>query len=101
MTQSPWGFDSLLAITLLWLAWSALSIHGLFRAVILFIAFGLLMALAWVRLEATDIALAEAAIGAGLTGALFLLALGHLGSGSQANTHTSDGGALHDGHSRE
>jgi energy-converting hydrogenase B subunit D len=31
-----------------------------------------------VRLEAPDVALAEAAIGAGLTGALLLDALGHL-----------------------
>ena len=36
------------------------------RAVILFIAFGLLLALVWARLRAPDVALAEAAIGAGL-----------------------------------
>jgi energy-converting hydrogenase B subunit D len=42
---------------------------------VLFIAFGLLMALAWVRLGAPDVALAEAAIGAGLTGALLMAAL--------------------------
>ena len=45
-----------------------------------FIAFGLLLALAWVRLEAPDVALAEAAIGAGLTGALLLSALSRLNS---------------------
>jgi energy-converting hydrogenase B subunit D len=44
----------------------------------MFIVFGLLMALAWARLDAPDIALAEAAIGAGLTGALLLDALGAL-----------------------
>lgn len=101
MTHSPWGFDSLLAVTLLWLAWSALSIRGLFKAVILFIAFGLLMALAWVRLEAPDLALAEAAIGAGLTGALFLLALGQLGSEFQASPTIPERGALHDGRPKE
>jgi uncharacterized MnhB-related membrane protein len=36
------------------------------------------MALAWARLDAPDIALAEAAIGAGLTGALLLTALARL-----------------------
>jgi energy-converting hydrogenase B subunit D len=41
----------------------------------LFIAFGLLMALVWGRLNAFDVAMAEAAIGAGLTGALLLAAL--------------------------
>lgn len=73
-----WGFDALLSLGLLWLAWQALACPGLFRAIVLFIAFGLLMALAWVRLDAPDVALAEAAIGAGLTGALLLAALAKL-----------------------
>ena len=85
-----WGFDVSVIIGLLWLAWQALltketskgtaneSSEGLFRAIVLFIAFGLLMSLAWVRLGAPDVALAEAAIGAGLTGALFLSALARL-----------------------
>ncbi len=68
-------FDALLGVALLWLAWRTLASPDLFRAIVLFIAFGLLMALAWVRLDAPDIALAEAAIGAGLTGALLLAAL--------------------------
>jgi multisubunit Na+/H+ antiporter MnhB subunit len=41
-------------------------------AAILFIVFGLLLTLSWVRLAAPDVALAEAAIGAGVTGALLL-----------------------------
>ena len=72
--------DGLLVLGLLWLAWRALNCTELFTAIVLFIAFGLLMALAWVRLEAPDIALAEAAIGAGLTGALLLAALARLQS---------------------
>lgn len=67
-------FDGLLGLSLLWLAWRALSNPELFKAIVLFISFGLLMALAWVRLDAPDVALAEAAIGAGLTGALLLAA---------------------------
>jgi multisubunit Na+/H+ antiporter MnhB subunit len=70
-----WVFDGLLVLALLWLAWQALGTPDLFKAIVLFIAFGLVMALAWVRLQAPDIALAEAAIGAGLTGALLLAAL--------------------------
>ena len=73
-----WIFDSLLALGLLWLAWQALSCTDLFKAIVLFITFGLLLALAWVRLDAPDVALAEAAIGAGVTGALFLAALSRL-----------------------
>ncbi len=74
------AFDAVLGFALLWLAWRALASPNLFRAIVLFIAFGLLMALAWVRLDAPDIALAEAAIGAGLTGALLLAALARLES---------------------
>lgn len=72
------GFDVLLAVALLLTAWRAVVAIDPFRSAVLFIVFGLLMALAWARLAAPDIALAEAAIGAGLTGALLLDAVGHL-----------------------
>ncbi|MCL4846841.1 MAG: DUF4040 domain-containing protein [Acidobacteria bacterium] len=68
------AFDGLLAGLLVWLAWRALSVADLFKGIVLFIAFGLCMALAWVRLNAPDIALAEAAVGSGITGALLLAA---------------------------
>jgi energy-converting hydrogenase B subunit D len=71
-------FDILLVVTLLWLAWQLLRSKDIFKAVILFISFGLLMSLAWVRMHAPDVALAEATISAGLTGPLFLSALGRI-----------------------
>ncbi len=71
-------FDSLVVLLLLWLAWQTLASADLFKAIVLFISFSLVMALAWVRLDALDIALAEAAIGAGVTGALLLAALARL-----------------------
>jgi len=72
------SFDLLLGASLLWSGWRALSTPRLDRALVLFIVFGLLMTLTWARLAAPDIALAEAAIGAGLTGALLLDAYGVL-----------------------
>lgn len=75
MTTVMAAFDILLALTLVWLAWRLLLSTDVFRAIIFFICFGLLMALAWVRMHAPDVALAEAAIGTGLTGPLFLAAL--------------------------
>lgn len=72
------AFDLLLALALLWSALRAMTAADLFRATVLFIVFGLLMALAWARLGAPDIALAEAAIGAGLAGALLLDTVGTL-----------------------
>ncbi len=70
--------DALLAAILVWLAYTALSSKDLFRGIVLFIAFGLVLSMAWARLGAPDVALAEAAIGAGLTGALLLATWGRL-----------------------
>jgi energy-converting hydrogenase B subunit D len=67
--------DAVLVVILLVSAWLALTIADLQRAVIMFIAFGLLVSLAWVRLQAPDVAMAEAAVGAGLTGALLISTL--------------------------
>ncbi|MCF7996903.1 MAG: DUF4040 domain-containing protein [Chromatiaceae bacterium] len=78
MSLLPLAIDLVLALTLLWLAWRALTSPDLFRAVVLFIALGLVLGLVWVRLDAVDIALAEIALGAGVTGALLLAALAKL-----------------------
>ncbi|WP_302138519.1 hydrogenase subunit MbhD domain-containing protein [Halomonas alkalicola] len=78
MSGLVFGLDLMLVAGLAWLAWQALFGRHRFAAVVHFMAFGLVMALVWVRLDALDIALAEAAIGAGVTGALLLAALGRL-----------------------
>lgn len=78
MSTLVWWLDITLAVTLVLVAWQALASEDPFRAIALFIAFGLLMTLGWVRLDAIDIALAEAGIGAGFTGALFLAGLARL-----------------------
>ncbi len=49
-----------------------------FAAVVGFIAYGLLLTLAWVQLHGIDVALTEAAIGGGLTGVLLIGAVAHL-----------------------
>jgi len=67
-------FDFVLVTILIWLSWRAMTDPDLLRAVVQFIIVGLLMAVAWVRLNAADVALAEAAVGSGLTGALILSA---------------------------
>jgi uncharacterized MnhB-related membrane protein len=78
MTLLPLAPDLLLGVALLFTAWRALYTRALFPAVVFFVAFGMLLALAWMRLEAPDVALAEAAIGAGLTGALLMAAVARL-----------------------
>lgn len=66
------ALDGLLAVAVVTLAGLALFVRERVTAVVLFLAFGLVLALVWVRLRAPDVALAEAALGAGLTGALLL-----------------------------
>ncbi len=70
--------DGSLAAALLFSAWRAVRTADGFQAIVFFFVFGLLMALCWVRLDAPDVALAEAAIGAGITGGLFLAAFSRI-----------------------
>jgi uncharacterized MnhB-related membrane protein len=57
--------DLLLALALVGLSLRVVTGRELFRDIVLFILFGLVIALSWARLGAPDVALAEAAIGAG------------------------------------
>ncbi len=84
--MTDWLLDAVLGLLLLGLAGGALHVRQLYAGVLLFIAFGLVLALVWARLGAADLALAEAAIGAGLTGVLLFAALARqprAGSGPQ------------------
>lgn len=86
------AIDVALALAVVGLAWKALASADLFKAIVLFVAFGLVMALVWVRLNAADVALAEAAIGAGVTGALLLAAYAKLRAASpEANAARAGG----------
>ena len=69
-----------ISLTLLVLAVAGwiIAVRDTFAAVIGFVAYGLLLALIWVRLAAPDVALTEAAIGGGPTGALLIGAAGRL-----------------------
>jgi uncharacterized MnhB-related membrane protein len=71
-------FDALMLAMLLFTAWRAVAARTLFGCAVAFIGFGLLMALTWLRLGAPDVALAEAAVGAGVTGSLLLASLDRL-----------------------
>ncbi len=66
--------DPALALSIIVLALATLLVRQVFTAIVLYVSLGLLVTLAWARLNAWDVAIAEAAIGAGLTGALLLVA---------------------------
>ena len=69
----------LVALVLFVAGW-VIAVRDEFAAVIGFVVYGLLLALVWVRLWAIDIALTEAAIGSGVTGALLLRAISRISS---------------------
>ncbi len=71
-------FDLTLCLLILAVAGAAVFGRAAFMAVVFFIVYGILIAIAWLRLGAIDVALAEAAIGAGLTGVLLLAALSRI-----------------------
>jgi uncharacterized MnhB-related membrane protein len=79
------GFDALLALLLIGVAVWTVAARGGLAAVVGFVAFGLLLGIAWVRLGATDVALTEAAIGGGVTGVVLLgAAIRHRETGASA-----------------
>ena len=54
--------------------------RSLLNAVIIFMAYSLVMAVLWVLLMAPDLAVTEAAVGAGVTSVLFFLTLERVGA---------------------
>ncbi len=82
-----------LVLLLLTLAVWTIVARETFAAVASFIAYGLLLTLAWVQLSAIDVAMTEAAIGAGLTGALLIGAASRLQK-TQAATRAERPGVL-------
>jgi multisubunit Na+/H+ antiporter MnhB subunit len=83
---------ALIALILGLALWVVLA-RETFAAVAGFIAYGLLLTLAWVGLSAVDVAMTEAAIGAGLTGALLIGAASRLRGGGYAERGTRRGPA--------
>ena len=72
------AFDIGLALVVLVLAAWTVWVRDTFSAVLAFVVYSLLVALIWVRLASVDVALTEAAIGSGVTGALLLSAAARL-----------------------
>jgi multisubunit Na+/H+ antiporter MnhB subunit len=71
-------FDLGLAGVLIAIAAGAIFALRAFVSLVLFMGYGLLLAIVWVRLSAVDVALTESAIGGGVTGMLLLGAASRL-----------------------
>jgi multisubunit Na+/H+ antiporter MnhB subunit len=82
-------FDIGLVVLILGVGTSVVAKHNSFVAAVAFVAYGLLLSIAWVRLAAVDVALTEAAIGGGMTGMLMLGAVSRLRVAEVSDTQLS------------
>ena len=71
-------FEIVVAAVVLGLGFWTIAVRETYSATVGFVAYGLLVALIWARLDAVDVALTEAAIGGGLGGVLLLGAAARL-----------------------
>ncbi len=70
-----WVLDILLLIFLVSTAAAVIMLKDLLAAAVVFSAYSLMMAILWTELRAPDLALTEAAVGAGVTTVLFIVAV--------------------------
>jgi len=87
------AFSIGLALVVVGLALWTVAARDAFAAVVGFVAYGMLLTLVWVRLDGFDVALTEAALGSGLTGAMLIRAAGRLRD-TEATANAERPGAL-------
>ena len=72
-------FRILLLIGLLVCAVATALVKKPMRAVIIYMAYSIIMSVVWLLLESPDLAITEAAVGVGISGLLFFLLLRRIG----------------------
>ena len=77
--NSLFAVEWLLLIFLIVCAVFVSCARDLLNAVVIFMSYSLVMAVIWVLLRSPDLAITEAAVGAGVTSVLFFLALRKIG----------------------
>lgn len=68
-------FEGLLYLFLIVCAISVSFSRNLLSSIILFMSYSLIMSIIWILLESPDLAITEAAVGAGVTSILFFITL--------------------------
>ena len=68
-------FRLLLLVGLIVCAAATALVKKPMQAVIIYMAYSVIMSVVWIMLESPDLAITEAAVGAGITGILFFLTL--------------------------
>lgn len=69
------AFEMILLIFLIVCAISVSFSKNLLNSIIIFMSYSLIMSMIWILLESPDLAITEAAVGAGVTSLLFFMTL--------------------------
>ncbi len=78
----------ILILGLIVCAISVSAVRNLLASVVIFMTYSLVMAIIWILLQSTDLAVTEAAVGAGITTLLFFVTLKEL---EKINSKKNDG----------
>ena len=105
MNAGKRGYDMTLsfvirAMLLLLLIICAVAVNinqNLLQAVIIFMSYSSIMCIVWITLESPDLAITEAAVGAGISGTLFLLTLKKISAVDAGEIHDEKTGMFHTG----
>ena len=84
-------FRIILLISLIVCAVMVNTTRTLLQAVIIFMSYSSIMCLLWVIMESPDLAITEAAVGAGISGVLFLMTLKRLRAEDMDEDEAQDG----------
>ena len=68
-------FESILLLSLIVCALSVAFVRDLLTSIIIFMSYSLIMCIIWMILQSPDLAITEAAVGAGVTSILIFLTL--------------------------
>ena len=68
-------FETILLVCLIVCAVSVAFARDLFTSIIIFMSYSLIMCVIWILLQSPDLAITEAAVGAGVTSILFFITL--------------------------
>lgn len=85
-------FKDILLLFLIVCAISASLIRNPLLSVIVFMSYSLIMSIIWFLLESPDLAITEAAVGAGVSSILFFVTLRKLKALSEGGSHEQDQG---------
>lgn len=72
-----WSVDIVLLLLIIILAVAAIEASDLLEATMIFAGFSFLMAVIWVEMNSVDVAFTEAAVGAGISTVLMVVAIAH------------------------